>query len=396
MRIVILLLLGLYCQNTFGQWARLNSGTEQELNAIFFTDEKNGYTCGSNGYVGKTTNGGSSWEDISISKPFTLHDLFFLDSMRGYVVGLNALIYKTIDGGKSWTEDRPISGETVLKSISFRDTGYGVAVGEEGKIFIYENGAWRKQSLNDRVDLNDVAIDTSGLAVIAADSGKIYVKKKIDNSFTAYSGYSSTTPFTSIQFIENLIYVTGGWYDDSLQNFTWHFLESKDNGQFFSENSTMDLEVMNRTYFVSKNKGYYLGKSTGFYASEDKLASNYRLLPGTNNTLNNFHFIDSNIVFACGVAGTIVKTNHSPGWNTSITEANEGFGFYPNPAQNFIWIDKPNEIKHISVYDLQGTLVLHENTVNKMLPILGLRKGLYHTLVTKKDGTVCSYKLIKD
>jgi len=389
----MILLLGLYSQCSFAQWAKLNSGTEEELNSIFFSDENIGYTCGSNGHVGKTIDGGKNWTDVSLSKPFKLHDLYFLDSLRGYVVGLNALIYKTIDGGVNWTEDKPISGETEIKSIAFKDTSYGVAVGEEGKIYVYENGIWTKQSLSNRVNLNDVAINDNGFAIIAADSGKIYRKKQVDPLFDLYPGYSSTTPFTSVQFIEDIIYITGGWFDDSLKRFTWHFLESKDSGEVFTKNSTMDLEAMNKTHFISLDKAYYLGKSTGFYASDDKFKSNYRLLPGTNNTLNNFFFVNQDVVFACGVAGTIVKTSHSPGWNTSNEELEMNLGFYPNPAKKYILFNSP-KVQHLSLYNSHGLLVMEQTIIDSKVDVSLLPKGMYVSVIRYQGDQVNMGKLI--
>jgi photosystem II stability/assembly factor-like uncharacterized protein len=393
-KILLLLILGLYSQSSFAQWQKLNSGTQEELNAIYFINKDIGYTCGRNGYVGKTTNGGSSWTDISISKAFKLHDLYFIDSLTGYVVGLNALIYKTIDGGINWTEDRPITGETEIKSVCFKDTSYGVAVGEEGKIFIYDNGQWRKQSLSNRVNLNDVEINKDGFAIIAADSGKIYSKIQSEPFFSIYSGYSSSTPFNSVQFLEDHIYLTGGWYNDSLKKFTSHFLQSTDTGNSYNALITIDLEVMHRTHFVSKEKAYYLGKSTGFYGTDNKFNNRYRLLPGTNNTLNNFYFVDENITYACGVAGTIVKTIHSPGWNTNIEEITSKSNLYPNPATSSLRLNNWKETRSISFLTLDGKLIHTIKNPTDLMDVSFLKIGTYLVRI-ESNSRIDMERLIK-
>ena len=395
MRIILVLILGLYSQFSFAQWSKLNSGTTEELNAIYFVDSNIGFTCGKNGYVGKTINGGSSWTDVSLSNAFNLFDLYFIDSLKGYVVGLNALIYKTTDGGLSWQEDRPITGESDLKSISFKDSTYGVAVGTEGKIFIYKNQAWSKQSLSSRTNLNDVEINSDGFAVIGADSGKIYTKKQNDNSFIPYPGYSSTTPFTTVQFLDSVLYLSGGWYDDSLMEFTSHVLKSLDTGQFFSVLNTKDLEEIKRFHIVTEDKAYYLGRGTAFYNLEDNFSMKYRIFPATNNSLNNFHFLTKDIVFACGVAGTIVKTNHSPGWNTNINALNGNDLVYPNPTKDYLYINSKTSIKEIRLYDSHGKIVLSQVNKEGTIDVIGLKNGFYTLEIKDIKGQLRRTKIIK-
>lgn len=85
------------------QWDILNSGTNSNLTSVFFTDENNGYTVGSDGIIMKTTNGGDSWTFQNSGTNAKLTSVFFADSQTGYVVGYNGVILKTMDGGNIWS-----------------------------------------------------------------------------------------------------------------------------------------------------------------------------------------------------------------------------------------------------------------------------------------------------
>lgn len=383
-----LLILFLSCfiiPSSFAQWGKLYTNTTEDLNAIHFSDENHGYICGSNGYVGKTVNGGTSWTDVSISKPFMLHDIFFFDSMEGYVVGMNSLIYHTMNGGTDWTEAVPISVDTDLKSISFMDKNFGIVVGEAGKLFIYENGTWEKQSYEQRLNFNDVTITDFGLAIIAADSGQVFLKPQDSIRFHESANLGKNSPLLAVQYVENTIYAAGGYYDDSLKLFQQIFLESLDSGNSFQKLNGLDFDMLSKMHFITKDKGYYLGKANGFYSTENQMSQTIRLFPGTNNSLNNFFFLNEDIVFTCGVVGTVTKSIHGGGWATDIKEIPNTIYYYPNPAKDILHIAHQSTIKEVKIFDMQGKVLLAQANTNS-IDVSTLLTGLYIVQSTTKKG----------
>ncbi len=82
--------------------------------------------------VYKTTNGGNSWTNIyGLTSEFIgkmWDDVFFLDANTGWLAGANSDIRKTTNGGSSWTiQSAPVSGS--LRSIYFINPNEGWIVG---------------------------------------------------------------------------------------------------------------------------------------------------------------------------------------------------------------------------------------------------------------------------
>ena len=66
-----------------------------------------------------------------------LNDVFFLDERRGWATGNNGTIVRTTDGGKTWTEENSRVKHR-LERIYFRG-GEGWIVGFGGTILSYKN-----------------------------------------------------------------------------------------------------------------------------------------------------------------------------------------------------------------------------------------------------------------
>lgn len=82
----------------------------------------------------------------------------------------------------------------------------------------------------------------------------------------------------------------------------------------------------------------------------------------------------------------------------SITSLNdtEEIQFYPNPTLESIYFNKPNDISHIKIYDLNGKLVLKEDTItNNKINIKNLKSGTYIVNILGENGSTTSRKLLK-
>lgn len=61
-----------------------------------------GYTCGLDGILNKTTDGGNTWSAQISNTTESLNEIFFLDANTGYAAGTNGLLLKTTDGGDNF------------------------------------------------------------------------------------------------------------------------------------------------------------------------------------------------------------------------------------------------------------------------------------------------------
>ncbi|MFQ5873458.1 MAG: YCF48-related protein, partial [Dehalococcoidia bacterium] len=121
----------------------------QNLNAIFFVDEKNGWVVGDKGTLFHTSEGGIRRleADVSLTSWFTqdsgtresLSDIVFVDLDHGWAVGNKGTILHTNNGGVSWTP-QITNDQNHLAAVAFTDSGLGMAVGNKGTILRTGNG----------------------------------------------------------------------------------------------------------------------------------------------------------------------------------------------------------------------------------------------------------------
>ena len=200
-----------YLQST--DWDHLKSSTNNNLNAICFADDYNGFIAGDSGLILQSVDGGLNWKkiiskykndfysiNINDNKIFlggssgflcylntknelvkivtnttaSLFRILFINSNTGFVVGSSGLILRTNDGGISWKKIE--SGVTKnLYSISFSDSKNGVIVGWNGTILktIDAGLSWKKHSVNFSTYLKDVLFVNEFLGLIVGGGGKV-------------------------------------------------------------------------------------------------------------------------------------------------------------------------------------------------------------------------------
>ncbi len=119
-----------------------------EFLSVRFADKKRGFIVGSlinkdgeiiDSLVFRTDDGGESWARIIVPSKLELFHLDFVNGSRGWIVGDKGLILTTEDGGVNWRKQD--SGTTnTLYNVDFRDSSEGYAVGGKGTILRTENG----------------------------------------------------------------------------------------------------------------------------------------------------------------------------------------------------------------------------------------------------------------
>ena len=168
-------------------WIRMQSWG-LDLESITWVDENLGFSVGENLIV-RTTDGGTTWEELSVSFEGKLLDVSFWDENTGIAVGENGLILKTEDSGNSWIQ-KPSGTFQSLLSVAFSSHNRIVATSKKGEILVStdKGETWSKitsgtiQSLN---DLNFISPDT---AFVVGNQGVI---------LKTYDGGNQWSPFNS-------------------------------------------------------------------------------------------------------------------------------------------------------------------------------------------------------
>src|SRR5688572_30411833 len=115
-------------------WSARRSGTSSDLVAVYFTSDAIGWIAGDNGYLASTSDGGRTWKTYPLNTTEDINEIYFRNERNGYLVAGRKL-FVTNDAGASWRETSIYrasdfkNGTPELLSIRFADRRRGLAVG---------------------------------------------------------------------------------------------------------------------------------------------------------------------------------------------------------------------------------------------------------------------------
>lgn len=121
----------------------LTSGTPTSLRGLSVVNDNIIWVSGSNGTVGKSTNGGKNWKWMKVNgfENTDFRDIEAFDANTALIMGVSepAYILKTNDGGESWkvVYENKTKG-MFLDAMDFANNQQGIVVGDpiNGKIFM--------------------------------------------------------------------------------------------------------------------------------------------------------------------------------------------------------------------------------------------------------------------
>ncbi|TDB63750.1 YCF48-related protein [Arundinibacter roseus] len=114
-------------------WQVLTVRDGKSLQRCFFVNEQIGWVISSDGLLLKTQNGGLTWIEQSSGVNTALYGIFFNSAENGYVVGEGGVLLKTMDGGEHWLRQLTHTTQT-LNDVFFTDTTHGWIVGNKGTL----------------------------------------------------------------------------------------------------------------------------------------------------------------------------------------------------------------------------------------------------------------------
>lgn len=315
-------------------WAPRLIDSLNTFSGISFSDTSNGWMVGSSGEIRKTTDGGSSWNRVSVGLQFDLHAIAAASGSRLIAVGDGGAITRTDNGGDNWF---PIASPTQrnLQSVDFFTSNAGVAVGDGGEIIRTVDGglSWSEVS-NGSFSLSGVqffdatngwAVGFNGSAYRSTDAGAHWTLRPIldsahlplvDSSF-AFSSVFFATPLAgfisankvdtfhvdTVVFLRNrtMIFSTGDGGS------TWHrpYIDSVSGSTLLS------------VYFLDPNVGWAVGTPRRILKTTDGGIHWIPQAPAARSGSQYFdvRFTDRNNGWIVGLAGTILRTaNGGANW----------------------------------------------------------------------------------
>lgn len=291
--------LGTACNEITGcAWTTQVSGTTDVLLSIFFIDSNNGWTCGQQGKILKTTNGGTNWTQQTVGTK-NLRSIFFININTGWICGRFGTILKTTDSGTNWTSQ--VSGtQQRLNSIFFVDSNIGWTCGGNGRIFKTTDGGtnWISQTIITTSEFNSVFFIDSNTGWICGTGGTIL---KTTNGGANWISQTSSTiqGLTSIFFTDS----NTGWTCGT----GGEILKTTDGGTNWTLQTSGIFPVLTSIFFVDSNNGWTCGFN-GLIANTTDGGANWTTqTSGGNTLLRSIFFIDLNNGWTCGNNGTILR-----------------------------------------------------------------------------------------
>lgn len=169
-------------------WTKLAFNPKTRSNSVSFLNENVGWVggIGVNG-IFKTTNGGATFTAGTVNgtagATTTWYDIQFGDANTGYAGGTGGILVKSTDGGTTWNNLVSPFGTTIIYAIRALDANNVFVVGGSGKGFKSTDGGttWTTLSLGTG-SLYYVNFTDKNLGVIGGGSGAVY--KTTDGGIT--------------------------------------------------------------------------------------------------------------------------------------------------------------------------------------------------------------------
>lgn len=338
--IVLFLWLG-----QLGSWAQtgwqvVNVGSTLNLQDVHFVNADTGVVVGAGALVLLTTDGGSTWTNISPSAvTVNLNGVFFFDADTGVVVGDNATILRTTDGGASWSAissgvfdhlldvsffgSNGICGGTGQTILYSHDRGATWTVFQTG---FFGGGFWGTSMISPTIGFvigeNSIFQPLFG-RTINGGTGWTFVSFLLNNN----EGREFAVDFTT----ETTGYVAARVFDGR-----GAISRTTDGGTNWS--TTIFSQALYGLDFPPSGAGligYAVGAAGTVLKTIDGGNSWQSQNSGVSATLRSVHFVDANVGYAVGDNGTVLKTTTGGEPPIGLSEGEEAIPGSPYLGQNY-------------------------------------------------------------
>lgn len=307
--------------NSGNNWVIQNSGTFNNIESIFFLNERLGWALTYNVFpdpgefqgteILTTVNGGNNWSSSMFPDTnMFMKTVFFLDSLKGFLGGIAASIVMTTNAGASWTytdTDSALLFILPVFNIKFFDNNLG-----------YACGGFR---------------DIAGITWVTTNGG-----------FNWKGTVLAPEPFFDLTILNNQNTICAGGdleYGSSIASTTnmgnnWYY----DTLGVFGLATGIDHRTLSEIWMAtSYSEKFIFSTDTGITWTPVET-------PG-NTAIFDIDFADSSIGFACGVNGSILKYDRTSSSIINSSAEVSKFGFelfqnYPNPFN-------PKTVIHYSI-----------------------------------------------
>jgi photosystem II stability/assembly factor-like uncharacterized protein len=251
-------------RNGGSSWSEQKSGTGAGLADVTFTDGRNGWAVGFDGYSGTvvaTQDGGTTWTSQNPGTGAVLEGVAFSDPLHGWAVGAYGAILATATGGTYWSPQTSGTSEW-LYDVAFSDARHGWAVGAGGVILATTNGGstWSPQASGTTDYLEGVSCTDTDHAWAVGTDGAIVATA---NGGATWSPQTSGTgaDLWAVTFVDPMHGWTVGWDAFSALVERGVILGTTDGGTTWTKQATGRDEWLNGVGFSDATHGWAAGRN---------------------------------------------------------------------------------------------------------------------------------------
>ncbi len=178
-----------------------STGYSINLYDAHFFNMNTGLVCGSNGKIGRTTNGGTSWNIMTVGSS-TWYDLYFLNSNTGFIAGTSSnKVYKTTNAGLNWTSIG-LTLTATSYSIYAWDVNNIIVASSSGNVVKTTNGGttWTTINTGTTATLYKINFIDNNIGFVCGTSGAVRLSLNGGVSWTDVSSGTSTSTKYDIDF----------------------------------------------------------------------------------------------------------------------------------------------------------------------------------------------------
>jgi photosystem II stability/assembly factor-like uncharacterized protein len=350
-------------------WVQQNSGTTYKLSAMSFINPNNGFICGYQSTIIKTTNGGNNW--IPVTAPLNNYlDIFMVSENIVIAGGIVPQLIRTTNAGLNWT----IIDTGHVSSMQFINSQTGWIAST--KVLKTTNGGlnWTRYNLyNNRMPYG----------VYFSDSQTGY----------AY-GEVSETPWHYSHFVQKSVNGGANWsevlYIPNMGTTIFHgiyFINANTGfiGGFGSVFKTVNgfqnwIEYLTPGIYAVTNF-FFINSSTGWVVSDLSFTTNTGVnwTKSINGYFNDVQFVNPLTGWVCGEGGIIYKT--TTGGISAVNLQGEEVPVEFNLYQNYPNPFNPATMIKFIIPENGKAKMKNDKTILKVFDLIGKEVA---TLVNEK------------
>ncbi|RZK76791.1 MAG: oxidoreductase [Pedobacter sp.] len=279
----------------------LTTGTSTSIRGMSIVSDQVAWVSGSNGTVGRSLDGGNTWQWIKPAgyEKLDFRDIEAFDSNKAIIVnaGSPAYILLTVDGGKNWKQTyKNLDSAIFLDGMDFWDDKKGIIFGDPIKnkmqlLRTFDGGyTWQNISSNLKPNLaiGEAGFAASGSTIKVNGKGKVWIATggSVSNIYTS-NNYGNNWEVYKCPIIQG---------ESSTGPFSIAFLDKK-NGVVVGGNYLKDNENTNNVWFTSNG-----GKN---WVKPLKPVDGYR---------SGVMYVNRQVLLATGSSGTDLTTDGGVSW----------------------------------------------------------------------------------